>query len=172
MLWETVAAGSGGGCGGGPIQGNLSILSMRGWGEHHWRHIRVHTEQYKHLKTTKGSQFKVTGSSSIKPGRMFCPEGQLVSLGTTRKESLRQLWQCLSDGLPGKDGIRAVGPEPPSPISGLSWGHMGPQQPVPLSHWILFSAQWATFWLISCPQSGTQGEIPRPVWEAGFGPPD
>ena len=51
---------------------------------------------------------------------MFCPEGQLVSLGTTRKESSgANSGNARQMGLPGKDGIGAVGLQslPPHPVA-------------------------------------------------------
>lgn len=116
--------------GGRPILGNILILSMRGWwGKHHWETHQGSTQNSTDtLKQPKGSQFKVTGSSSIKPGRMFCPEGQLVSLGTTRKESSEaNSGTARRMGLPGKDGIGAVGLQSlPPQSSGLSLRTHGP----------------------------------------------
>lgn len=84
---------------------------------------------------------------------MFCPEGQLVSPGTTRKESSEvNSGHAHQMGLPGKDGIGAVGLQSlPPPSKGLSRRtHRPPAARPPIS---LNSVLCPTF----LPQSGASG---------------
>ena len=90
---------------------------------------------------------------------MFCPEGQLVSLGTTREESSgANSGNARRMGLPGKDGIGAVGLQSlPPPSSGLSLRTHGPpaaRPPISLNSVLCPTSNLLTDFL---PQSGASG---------------
>lgn len=132
--------------GGGPIQGNLSILSMGGVGGTPLRNTSgVHTEQYRHLKTTKRLPAQSDWKLVYKTRKNVLPRGTAGQSWNHKKGKFRgKLWQCLSDGPAWERWHRDSGlAEPPSPI----------QRPLPEATWATSSPPPISLNSVQCPGS-------------------
>lgn len=121
MLWETVAAGGvRGGCGGQAYTGEHFDLKHEGVvGETPLRNTSgVHTEQYRHLKTTKRLPVQSDWKLVYKTRKNVLPRGTAGQSWNHKKGKFRgKLWHCPSDGPAWERWHRGSGlAEPPSPI--------------------------------------------------------